>query len=290
MHRRAFKSGLVLSVSALLAVVAAGAAATAPPLSADEVVAKNIAARGGLEAWRAVRSMSFSGRMEAGGKQNAELPFGMELKRPRKSRVEIDFAGDRALQVYDGQSGFKLRPFLGRRDIEPFNAEEAKAASLESDLDGPLVDYAAKGTTVELEGSDKVEGRDTYKLKLTLKGGQVRHLWIDAQTFLEAKIEGAPRRLDGKMRPVEIFYRDFRAVNGLKVPYVLESAVKGSKKTHKMTIESVTINPDLEDSRFTRAALEVAPAKERPEPAVARTPVPASGARQLEDNRSTSAQ
>ena len=259
MSRRVVLPSVVFSALTALAAVAADSTAAPASLSAGQVVEKNIAAKGGLQAWRAVQTMSFSGKMDAGGKQNVQLPFSMELKRPRKLRVEIEFANDRAVQVYDGANGWKLRPFLGRRDIESFNAEELKSASMESDLDGPLVDYALKGTTVELAGVEKVEGHSAYKLKLTMKGGQVRHLWIDAQTFLEVKIEGTPRRMDGKMRPVEVYYRDFRPVNGLMVPYVLETAVGGSKQTNKMTIEKVVVNPDLEDSRFTKPGLGAAP-------------------------------
>ena len=116
----------------------------------------------------------------------------MELKRPRKMRFELQFNGQTAVQVFDGANGWKLRPFLNRRVVEPFTTEEMKAASLQPDLGGPLVDYAAKGTHIELAGMEKVEDRDTYKLKLTLKNGQAVHVWIDAQTFLESKIEGQP--------------------------------------------------------------------------------------------------
>ncbi len=76
------------------------------------------------------------------------------------------------------------------------------------------MDYAAKGTKAELEGTEKVEGNDTYRLKLTFKNGQTQHVWVDAKTFLETKIEGTPRRLDGKYHPVEIYYRDYRTVSG----------------------------------------------------------------------------
>jgi hypothetical protein len=80
----------------------------------------------------------------------------------------------------------------------------------------------------------------------------VRHLWVDAQTFLEVKIEGVPRRMAGKMRAVEIYYRDYQSVNGLMVPYVLETTVQGVKQSHKMTIESVMVNPELDDSLFAK--------------------------------------
>lgn len=248
------KSPLCVTFLALAGSLAVSAdTPTAPAkLSAAEIADRNVSARGGVQAWRAVQTMSYSGKLDGGGKDNMQLPFVMEMKRPRKTRVEIEFANDKAVQVYDGTNGWKLRPFLGRRDVEPFSPAELNASALESDLDGPLVDYATKGTQVDVEGVERVEGHDAYKLKLTTKGGQVRHLWVDAQTFLEVKIEGTPRRMDGKMRLVEIYYRDYKRVNGLMVPYVLETTVQGVRQSHKMTIESVAVNPKLDDSLFTK--------------------------------------
>src|SRR4029077_18407956 len=194
---------LALSIS----LFAAGDTPTGANLSAAAIVDKNVAARGGLQAWRAVQTMSLGGKMGAGGNRRAtlpvppqqdpmpnltgipqrptdeaQLPFVMELKRPRKMRVELAFKGDTAIQVFDGANGWKLRPFLNRRVVEPYTAEEMKSASMQADLDGPLVDYAAKGIQIELVGMEKVENRDTYKLKLTMKNGQAIHDWIDAQT------------------------------------------------------------------------------------------------------------
>src|SRR5256885_14389817 len=95
--------------------------------------------------------------------QQVQLPFRLEMKRPSKSRLEIDFAGKTAVQVYDGQQGWKLRPYLNRNDVEPFTADEAKAEASKADLEPPLVDYAAKGSQVALEGLDRSEERRVGK-------------------------------------------------------------------------------------------------------------------------------
>lgn len=255
-------------------------------LTASQIVDKNIAARGGLQAWKAVQTMTWTGKMDAGGGDSAarsrrlaqgrvaptshmahgsdmgsdktdadkqvELPYVLEMKRPRKSRLELEFAGKTAVQVYDGTNGWKVRPYLNRNDVEPFTADELKSESEKADLDGYLVDYAAKGTKVDLEGVEKVEGRDAYKLKLTQKNGQVAQVWIDAQNFLDVKVSGTPRRMDGKMHAVSIYLRDYKSVQGLMIPYVMETAVDGYKDTHKTVIESVVVNPKIDDSRFAK--------------------------------------
>jgi outer membrane lipoprotein-sorting protein len=256
MLRGKFLLRVVLPVcmsSAMLGIASTQALAS---LTASQLIDKNVAAKGGLQAWRAVQTMSFSGKLDAGGKSKAQLPFVLEKKRPRKTRVELVFANDTAVQVYDGANGWKLRPYLGRRTVEPYSPEELKSAAFESDVDGPLVDYAGKGNKVEFEGVEKVENQDAYKLKVTLKGGQVQHVWLDSTTFLDVKVEGTARRMDGKMRPVSIYLRDYRSVNGLKVPYVIETAVEGNKDTHKIFIESVAVNTKLDDALFAKPSVK----------------------------------
>ncbi|AXV77025.1 MULTISPECIES: outer membrane lipoprotein-sorting protein [Ralstonia solanacearum species complex] len=248
---------LALSLACTLAASGAAAAdhASASQLSAAQIAERNVVARGGLQAWRAVNSMVMSGQIEAGGKKNTTLPFVMTLKRPHKNRLEIRFQGQTALQVYDGSQGWKVRPFLGRDEVDPYTPDELKSAAASSELDGPLMDYASKGTRIAVQGVETVEGHRAYKLNLTMKDGSTRHLWIDAATFLDIKIDGEPRRLDGKMHDVAIYFRDYRTEHGLKVPHVLETAVQGVKQTHKITIERVAVNAPVDDALFAKPQL-----------------------------------
>jgi len=245
---------------------------SAPHLSAEQIVEKNVAARGGLAAWRSIRAVEIKGKMQAGGNnrpsltvpgvpkdaampaarpaEQAELPFLMDLERGRKKRLEIEFQGKTAVQVYDGTHGWKLRPFLNRHQVENYTAEEMKAASQESDLDGYLIDYAAKGSKVELEGTDQVEGHSAYNLKVTDKNGNARHVWVDASNFLEVKVEGTPRRLDGKYHPVATYLRDYRSVGGVMMPFLHETAVEGVRDREKIEIETIVANPKLDETRF----------------------------------------
>jgi hypothetical protein len=246
--------------------------ASAARLSAAEIVEKNVAARGGLSAWRGVKTLELKGKLDAGGNnrptipvpgvkrgsqlgtprptEQVKLPFLMDLERGRKMRLEIDFNGQTAIQVYNGTQGWKLRPFLNRHQVENFTPEELQSQASQSDLDGYLIDYAAKGEKVGLEGVEQVEGHDAYNLKVTDSAGHSRHVWIDAANFLEVKVEGVPRRLDGKYHPVATYLRDYRNVGGLVMPYLMETAVDGVKDKEKIEIETIVSNPKLDDSRF----------------------------------------
>src|SRR6266853_504351 len=257
-----------------------------PNLTAAQIVEKHVAARGGAQAWKTVKTMQLSGKLDAGrgdniararklvnarkkasGKgTNAEiaaasganepekeirLPFTLDLKRPNLTRLEVQFDGKTAVQVYDGSHGWKLRPFLNRNDVEPFTADEVKTEASRGDLDGPLIDYASRGTKVELDGVEMVEGQPAYKLKVTPKSGAAKHVWIDAKTFLDVKMDGFPKHMDGKMHPVYVYQRDFRAVQGVMIPFVMETAVDGYPETHKLLIEKAAINPQLDGSLFS---------------------------------------
>jgi hypothetical protein len=289
------RKSYVLSLAVSLSVSLAAVAQSASKLTAAQIVEKNIAARGGLQAWRSLQTMTWKGKMDAGtgdsaarsrafamssmgkmqpasrmdlpdkteAEKQVQLPFVNELKRGRKSHVELEFAGKTAVQVFDGANGWLVRPYLNRNDVEPFTAEQLQAESQRADIDGYLVDYAAKGSKVEMDGVEKVEGKDAYKLKLTQKSGDVKYIWIDAQSFLDVRVSGPQRRMDGKMHNVYVYQRDFRSVNGLMIPFTLETAVDGYRGTHKTVLESVVVNPKLEDSLFTKpqvAAAAVPPA------------------------------
>jgi outer membrane lipoprotein-sorting protein len=250
-------AGVLASGPAAFAASTAGTAqaAAASHLSAAQIVDRNVAARGGREAWHAVSAMTMSGQIEAGGTKNTKLPFVMTMKRPHKSRFEIRFNQQTAFQVYDGAQGWKVKPFLGRDEVEPYTPAEARSAAASAELDGPLIDYASKGSRVDVLGMEPVDGHRAYILKLTTKDNASRRIWIDAASFLELKIDGEPRKLDGRMHDVAIFYRDYRKENGLVVPHTLETIVTGVKQTHKLTIEHVTVNPQADDALFAKPQL-----------------------------------
>ena len=228
-------------------------------LTAEQIVEKNVAARGGLDAWRAVHSMTVSGEFEASSSLRSPHRFVLKLKRPRKTWLEVDMGGSTAIEAFDGTSGWKVRPFIGQTGPVPYSLIEKGKALEQQDLDGPLIDHEAKGIRVELEGTESVHGHDTYRLKLTMKDGRVRHTWIDTASFLEVKRAINPRLIDGTAHPTEEYYRNYRSVQGLLIPFDVRTVVEGSTmEARRMVVDRVVLNPAIDDQAFEKPA---APAK-----------------------------
>ena len=245
----------------LLGLALALLAVPASAQTVDEIIAKNLKARGGLDKLKSVQSIRMSGKMTVG--PGMEAPFVIEMKRPKNVRLEITVQGMNIIQAYDGTTGWAVMPMMGKNDPEPMPAEEAKQAEEQADFDGPLVDYKEKGHKVELVGKEKVEGADAYKLKVTLKSGDVRYFFVEADSFLEIKAEGK-RTARGSEIEFENSLGDYKDVGGLMIAHSLEMGPKGTPQKSKLTLDKVELNPTIDDARFKM------PAKASPSPAPAK--------------------
>ena len=226
--------------------------------TADEVIEKAIAARGGLEKIKSVQSERISGRVTLA--KDVEGTVVLELERPHKLRSEITVADQKIQRVYDGKSaGWTVNPFSGNKEVQSMSEEELKGMPDEADLDGPLVEYQAKGSQVEFVGKEDLDGKPVYRLKLTTKNGEVRAYFLDATTFLTVKWEGL-RKVGEQSLPWEANLSDYREVNGLKFPFKIEQGSPGTDFQQSLSIEKVELNPKLEEAHFAKPAPEASPA------------------------------
>ncbi|MBI2835232.1 MAG: outer membrane lipoprotein-sorting protein [Acidobacteria bacterium] len=233
-----------------LLVCLSAVASLAVPASAqtvDEIIAKHVQARGGMDKLKAVTSIRYTGKMTVG--PGIEAPVIVEQKRPENMRMELTVQGLTAVQAYDGKTGWMIMPFQGKKDPEPMGGDELKATVEQADFDGPLVDYAAKGNKVELSGKETVEGAESYRLKVTLKSGDFRYIYIDADSFLAIK-EESKRMVRGTEMEFESALGDYKDVDGLVLPHAIEGGPKGGQIRQKITIEKVELNPTIDDTRF----------------------------------------
>jgi len=231
-----------------IAAAALAVALPAPGLAqtVDELVARNIEARGGAAAWRGVSALQLTGRMSVG--HGTYVPYVLDQQRPRKMRFEFTLNGQTFVQTSDGQAGWTLEPFRSR-DPEPMSKDEVREAAPTADPYGLLFDYAARKHVIELLGEEKVRDRNTYKLKVTMPGPVVRWVYLDTETGLEVKVE-AVRKLRGRDRRVETYYHDWKATDGLLMARRFEVRTEGAKKGQTLTVAEVRVNPKLDDSRF----------------------------------------
>jgi hypothetical protein len=226
--------------------------------SVDDIIAKHVEARGGMDKLKSVKTIKSSGKMELG--PGMEAPGIMYQMRPDMMRLEFTVQGLTAVQAYDGKSAWMIMPFTGKKDPEAMTADDTKELQEDADMDGPLVDYKNKGNTVDLLGKDKLEGTDAYKLKVTFKNGDIKTIYLDADSYLEIKEEGK-RTVRGSEQEFESSLSDYREVNGIMFPFAVESGVKGSQQKQKLTIDKVELNVPVEEASFKMPAAAAPPAK-----------------------------
>jgi hypothetical protein len=177
-----------------------------------------------------------------------EFPMTIEMKRPANLRVEFTVQGSVGVQAWDGKNGWGINP-MGTRQPEPIPAEMAKDMANQADMEGPLVDYRAKGHHVELIGREKVEGSDAWKVKVTLKDGDVEDYYLDTESYLPLKVE-AKRTIRGTEIEGESILGDYKEVAGFLWPHSIQNSAKGRPEKQDLTIEKVEVNIPIDDARF----------------------------------------
>ena len=245
--------GAVLALT-LCALVRALPAPELPALTAAQVVARNAAARGGIEAWRRIDTMAWTGYAENTNVPGRKVPFLLEQKRPGKTRFEIvEPTGMKAVRGYDGANGWKLRPGKeGPPQIVAYAPDELSFARGAQVIEGPLMDYVASGAVVAIAGMEEVDGRRAYVLDVRVPSGGLRRVWVDAQSFLELRHDHEFRDAAGRQAVATVRYRDYHAFEGLQIPVTIETGGGRNQPTNRLTIERVALNPPIEDKAFER--------------------------------------
>lgn len=241
----------VFALAAVLAPHPSLAKAGPKKLSAEQIVARNAAARGGLEAWRKLQTMLWMGHIESVHATVPSMQFTLAQQRPNRVHFEINALGEKTVRVFDGSEGWKLRPGHGRPEVQPYSSQELQFEQEGPGIDGVLIDSAAKGSSVEVQGVDEIDKRDAYHLVVHTASGETQHVWVDAKTFLETRYDRPARAAGGASRTVSVVYRDYKATEGLQIPSVIETGVGSSNTPDKMVIEKVLLNPPLDALTFS---------------------------------------
>jgi hypothetical protein len=238
---------LIAFISAALAVSAVFALDESQP-TVDELVSKNIEAKGGAGALRDLQTVRFTGKLLVQEGQ-IQLSYMQTKKRPDESRTEASLQGMTQIEAYDGKEGWRVSPFFGRRDPERMSADDVKALVEDAELDGPLVDWQAKGNAVEYLGTEDVDGTPAHKLKVTRKNGDVSFVYLDPDHFLEIRIL-TQRTRHGAYEELETDLGDYEKAGGVFVPTSIEFGRKGAPDKQRIIIDKVEANVPVDDTIF----------------------------------------
>jgi outer membrane lipoprotein-sorting protein len=225
----------------------------------DEIIAKNVQARGGMDKLKSVKTVKSTLTIAQG--PGMEFPAVLIQKRGELARIEFTIQGLTGIQAYDGKDAWQVMPFMGKKDPEQMSADEAKEIQEMTDIDEPWVDYKSKGNQVELLGKEKIEGTDAYKVKVSLKNGDVKTVYFDADSFLRIK-EESKRTVRGSEVNEESAIGDYKEVDGIVFPFAIESGAKGSEQKQKFTFTKIEINVPVDDAIFKMPPPAPAPPKE----------------------------
>jgi len=233
---------LTLSLTVLFCVQASAQ-------TVDDLIKKNIDAHGGIQKLKAVKSMKATGKITP---QGLEIPITLQQKRPGMVRMDATFQGKSMVQAYDGTTAWKIDPFQGNPDPEKVAGDDLKDLEEQADLDGPLVDYKQKGHTVELIGKEDMEGTPVYKLKLTLKNGDVRNIYIDAENYLELKVT-SKRKTPGGEVDIDQFLGNYKSVNGMMFAFSIDTRING-QSVNTITLDKIELDSAIDEAVFKMPA------------------------------------
>src|ERR1700723_3327641 len=215
--------------------------------TADELIAKNIEARGGLEKIKAIKTIRVTGKIKSFG--GRVVAMGEENARPDSVRVTTTAQGMTAIQAYDGAAGWQVEPFGGKKDPELMGEDSLRDLLLDADFDGPLVDYKEKGSMVEYRGHDLVDGEDALRLKGRLKNGDIIYDYLDPDTFIEIRRE-IQHFLRGSVREREESLGSYKPVAGVMFPFSISSGPKNNPDAQTYTMQKMEANVTIDPRDF----------------------------------------
>ena len=219
--------------------------------TAEELVSKNIQAKGGLDKIKAITSLRMTAKFIGGGGFTANI--GQESLRPNLVRETFSLQGMTAVTAYDGTTGWQIQPFEGHKDPQLLGEDELRGLVLDADFDGPLVDYKEKGNTVEYLGHDVVDGDDALRLKVTLKNADILYYYLDPDTFLEIRRD-KQEFIRGSIHESVTEYGSYKPVAGVMYPFSLSQGSKANPSAQTINVEKIEANVTIPESDFALPA------------------------------------
>jgi outer membrane lipoprotein-sorting protein len=239
MLRTLTETRLLSAIAVILSILPGSVTAQ----TAEGVVDRHIEAIGGAGAWKAMTSTRSVGTLTLmGGAAQGDITS--TAMRPGMLRADIVVQGMNVVQAFDGESGWLVNPFGGSTAPQPADAATTTAMAEQADIDGPLVGWKEDGHSIELAGTETVNGTEAYRIELTLASGAASTYFLDTATYMVIRVQ-ATRELTG---PTTTDLSDYRDVSGLMMPFAVSSTSQAGDQA--VSWQTIEVNVDLEESSF----------------------------------------
>ncbi|HXE63905.1 MAG TPA: hypothetical protein VN519_10220, partial [Bryobacteraceae bacterium] len=232
-----------------LTLGAAAAAFAQQALTLEQIVQKHVDAIGGIKKIHALKSLVIRGMYHEGG----EIPPGTPIVARNYMaflRPCYQVIGDPANPNPDLREGFDGSSWEYYGDpgvvIRTVGAAAAATRHTAEFLHDSLVDYRENGTKLELQGTEKIDGKDCYRIFVTLSDGFRKYLFVDVESFMIVAGRGsAPIHAFGAPVTTEGRFLDYQPTNGVLMPHrIIEVELATGKvlsDARNVTIEANTI-------------------------------------------------
>lgn len=216
----------------------------------DEILAKYFENTGGVANWKAMKTMVGTGKMSM---QGMDLDFKLSMKSPNKQHMKISVQGQEIIQAYDGKDAWSLNPFGGGKDPVLLPPDDAKEMT-EEELEDDFIDYKKKGHEGKLLGKEEVDGVSCYKVELVKnknndKEDVTQIYYFDAENYVPIMVTSFARSGPMKGQESQTYMSDYQEVNGLMMPFSMESKMNG-QTIQKLSFEKIALNEPVDDAMF----------------------------------------
>lgn len=214
--------------------------------SVDDIINKYIDGRGGKDKLSTIKSVYMQGSREMMG---SEVAVKVTIVQGKLFRNDFEFGGNKGYMIVTPTEGWSLIP-MRSQNVEIISADRLKNMQGQLDIAGPMVDYIAKGNKAELQEKEIIDGKEAYKIKITLSTGKEIFFFIDKDTYLLIQSKQMSPAM-GNNTPQEIVtnYSDYKSFDGIMFPQTI--ANPGSGVTGgSTTFDTIVINKIIDECQY----------------------------------------
>ncbi len=209
-----------------------------------EIINKHLEAIGGKDNWNKVNTLHMEATLSA---QGMDIPIIVNQIHNKAAKQEFTVMGSTGYSVVTSEGAWAFNPMAGQSKAEPLPEEQATAAKAQLDIRGEFLDYVEKGNTVELQGSEDIDGTPCYKIKLTQKNGKSVYVFIDSKTFYKVR-QATTTNVNGQDVEVVVSYSNYQKIAnaGIVMPFSIENTGMPAP----LTFTKIEVNGKIDEAIF----------------------------------------